>query len=417
MAPASNISRHDISRRLAKDGTTIPVGSCGQASARAAVRAESAKLERSAQSGASRVTSSLTMSTDRPRPTPPEDLDDAAYRAIGDFRRALREFLTFSEQAAHENGLTSQQHQALLAIRSHEQGAMSIGELAECLMIRNHSAVELVGRLVARDLVAREESQEDRRRILLTLRPQGAAALQRISQLNIGEYRRTADFLAQVLRQLNRYAIQWRNHSVVRGPLMIVGLGAMAAAATLSLPAATDPHQLTLGELAGQLGESYAIWQERAAQPGYAPHCYPFAAAKAAGGTAGGLRCAMSKQYGALSVSPSLWLPGHLQVRELQYDFVGGRLARITLRASADAYDTLVARGAALYGAQPMIHRGTIRLGAHDLPSVEARWTSPASSMRITDPADRGVNLKVAIQAGPAAASAQASEALPEHQL
>jgi DNA-binding MarR family transcriptional regulator len=131
------------------------------------------------------------------------ELDDADYRALGNFRRALREFLAFSDDAARKNGLTSQQHQALLAIRSHEgPEAMTIGELAGSLMIRNHSALGLVARLVERDLIVREESQEDRRRVLLKLRPGGMKALKAISLLNIGQYRRTADHLTEVLRRV-----------------------------------------------------------------------------------------------------------------------------------------------------------------------------------------------------------------------
>jgi DNA-binding MarR family transcriptional regulator len=138
------------------------------------------------------------------KPSKRSDLRDPDYKALGDFRRALREFLAFSDRAAREHGLTSQQHQALLAIRSHTgPEPMSVGELAECLMIRNHSAVGLVARLVERDLVARLESPEDRRRVLLRLRPSGEEALKTISLLNIGQYGRTADFLGEVLRRVS----------------------------------------------------------------------------------------------------------------------------------------------------------------------------------------------------------------------
>src|SRR5438067_7925486 len=79
------------------------------------------------------------------KPSKRSELRDPDYKALGDFRRALREFLAFSDDAAREHGLTSQQHQALLAIRSHTgPEPMSVGELAQCLMIRNHSAVGLV---------------------------------------------------------------------------------------------------------------------------------------------------------------------------------------------------------------------------------------------------------------------------------
>ena len=139
----------------------------------------------------------------RPKPSKRSDLGDPEYKALGDFRRALREFLAFSDDAAREHGLTSQQHQALLAIRSHTGSEpMSIGELAECLLIRNHSAVGLVARLVERGLVERLESAEDRRRVLLRLRASGSEALKAISLLNIGQYGRTADFLGEVLRRV-----------------------------------------------------------------------------------------------------------------------------------------------------------------------------------------------------------------------
>lgn len=149
----------------------------------------------------------MTGSPDSSQSIEPDDLHDAEYKAIGDFRRALREFLAFSDAAAREHGLTSQQHQALLAIRSHSgPKSMSIGDLADCLLIRNHSAIELVGRLVERDFVARTVSQEDRRKVLLTLLPAGLEALKQISLLNRGEYRRAAEFLSDVLRRVRALA-------------------------------------------------------------------------------------------------------------------------------------------------------------------------------------------------------------------
>ncbi len=45
------------------------------------------------------------------------ELADADYAALADFRYALRQFLVFSERGAASCGLKPQQHQALLAIR------------------------------------------------------------------------------------------------------------------------------------------------------------------------------------------------------------------------------------------------------------------------------------------------------------
>jgi DNA-binding MarR family transcriptional regulator len=118
--------------------------------------------------------------------TPPVRLQAADYKALGAFRRAIREFLAFS--------------QALLAIRSHDgPEALSIGELAQSLLIRNHSAVGLVSRLVERGLVTRHASVADRRRILLSLQPAGAELLEKISVRNLRQLHQAAEILAGIV--------------------------------------------------------------------------------------------------------------------------------------------------------------------------------------------------------------------------
>lgn len=106
-------------------------------------------------------------------------LSEDDYRALGGFRRAIRDFLAFSEGEAVEHGLTSQQHQALLAIRAHSGAEpMTVGELAQALLIKSHSAAGLVARLEERDLVLRRASDLDGRRALLELRPRGEDLLE-----------------------------------------------------------------------------------------------------------------------------------------------------------------------------------------------------------------------------------------------
>ena len=132
-------------------------------------------------------------------------LDAADYQSLGDFRRAIRDFLAFSEESAREHGVTAQQHQALLAIKAHVgPEPMSIGELADSLLIKNHSAVGLVARLVERGLVRRRSSDADRRRVLLTLEPHGDEVLARISQNNLGKLAGAARSLRRVLSTLKK---------------------------------------------------------------------------------------------------------------------------------------------------------------------------------------------------------------------
>ena len=71
------------------------------------------------------------------------------YENLAAFRFALRKFLRFSEDAAGAAGLTPQQHQALLAIKGFPgRDHVTVGELAERLQIKPHSAVGLIDRLV-----------------------------------------------------------------------------------------------------------------------------------------------------------------------------------------------------------------------------------------------------------------------------
>lgn len=132
-------------------------------------------------------------------------LGEMDYRALGAFRQALRKFLAFSEAGARVRGLTAQQHQAILAIRAWAgPEAMSIGELADSLMIKNHSAVGLVARLQERDLVLREPSAEDRRRVLLRLTPHGEGVLEDISRANLAELRGEVAAFGDLLEALQR---------------------------------------------------------------------------------------------------------------------------------------------------------------------------------------------------------------------
>lgn len=136
------------------------------------------------------------------QPLPPSDED---YAAMGAFRVALRRFLAFSEARALEAGITAQQHQALLAIRAHSgPEPMTIGELADSLLIKNHSAIGLVGRLVERGLASREPSHLDRRRVSLRITRAGEAVLTQITLKNFSELTSTAPIFIELLATVKR---------------------------------------------------------------------------------------------------------------------------------------------------------------------------------------------------------------------
>jgi len=131
-------------------------------------------------------------------------LTSAEYQELAAFRHALRRFLAFSEARAREVGLTPQQHQALLSIKGGYPGRdeISIGELARHLLIRNHSAVELVARLVKAGLVTRRPSPEDRRRIVVKVTAKGEELLSRISDANLDELAASAGLLGGFLARV-----------------------------------------------------------------------------------------------------------------------------------------------------------------------------------------------------------------------
>jgi DNA-binding MarR family transcriptional regulator len=129
----------------------------------------------------------------------------ADYRALGAFRYAVRRFLAFSESGAVAQAITPQQHQALLAIKAHEgEEPISVSELATSLLIKTHSAVGLVARLVDRGMVEREPSKRDRRRILLRLTRTGERVLETISRKNLGQLKTTMPVFLDLLNALEQ---------------------------------------------------------------------------------------------------------------------------------------------------------------------------------------------------------------------
>ena len=130
------------------------------------------------------------------------DLSDAEYRALADFRHALRVFLRFSEDAARAAGLTPAQHQLLLAIRGSVDHDPDITELADRLQLKHHSVVEAVARASEAGLVVAEVDPDDGRRQRISLRPKGEALLRELSVAHRDELRRFRDEMGDVLREL-----------------------------------------------------------------------------------------------------------------------------------------------------------------------------------------------------------------------
>jgi DNA-binding MarR family transcriptional regulator len=135
--------------------------------------------------------------------TPGERLTDADYEALSNLRYTLRRFMDFSTSAAQEEGLPTQQHQALLSIKGHRgEDSMTIGMLAERLLIAPHSATELVGRLVTAGYVSRRTDPNDKRRQTLELTDKAERVLKRLTAIHLTEIREMAPQLIDILRKL-----------------------------------------------------------------------------------------------------------------------------------------------------------------------------------------------------------------------
>jgi DNA-binding MarR family transcriptional regulator len=142
----------------------------------------------------------------RPRRAPASDpagngdAADVDYSALARFRYELRKFQAFSKAAAKTAGLTPQQHQALLAVRGFSNSApVSVGDLADFLLIRHHTAVELVDRMTRLELLARVVDDADGRRVLVKLTREGERRLQRLSQSHLRELRALGPALTRML--------------------------------------------------------------------------------------------------------------------------------------------------------------------------------------------------------------------------
>jgi DNA-binding MarR family transcriptional regulator len=126
------------------------------------------------------------------------------YRELAEFRFLLRNFLAFSETAARKAGLAPQQHQALLAVKGFPgEAPPSMGDLAERLGIRHHSAVGLVDRLVLAGWLRRTTDSEDGRKVALTLTRAGEAKIATLSSAHRDELRRLAPMLRQLLSRID----------------------------------------------------------------------------------------------------------------------------------------------------------------------------------------------------------------------
>ncbi len=131
----------------------------------------------------------------------------AEYESLAEFRYALRHYLRFSKSAVESAGITLQQHQALFFIIGFPgRERVTIGELAERLQVRHHSAVGLVDRLEEQGLIERLHNEEDRRQVYIGLTTKGMKVLESLAGMHREELRQLGPQLCSMLEQIYKVA-------------------------------------------------------------------------------------------------------------------------------------------------------------------------------------------------------------------
>jgi DNA-binding MarR family transcriptional regulator len=108
--------------------------------------------------------------------------------AMSEFRYQLRQFLRFSEEITHAEGVTPLQYQLLLHVRGFpgRQWA-TVGELAERLQAAPNGTAALVSRCEAAGLVVRKPDRVDRRQVQVHLTAKGERCLLKLAALHKSE--------------------------------------------------------------------------------------------------------------------------------------------------------------------------------------------------------------------------------------
>jgi DNA-binding MarR family transcriptional regulator len=132
-------------------------------------------------------------------------ISTADYRALAALRYRMRLFLQEGDAAARRVGLEPQQYLLMLAVRGLPEGAeATVQTLAERLMLKHNSTVELIDRLETRGYVRRCRSHRhsDRRWVLVELLPRGEKLVEQVARQRLTELRAGGIGLARALDEL-----------------------------------------------------------------------------------------------------------------------------------------------------------------------------------------------------------------------
>lgn len=123
---------------------------------------------------------------------------------LSEFRYQLRTFLSFSEVASEACGIPAQQYQLMQVIGSLPEGkTASISYVADRMILKHNSTVELVDRAERAGLVRRKNDEKDLRRSLVEVTPHGYQILKTLVGKHLEELARRGDAIVEALRRVN----------------------------------------------------------------------------------------------------------------------------------------------------------------------------------------------------------------------
>jgi DNA-binding MarR family transcriptional regulator len=126
-------------------------------------------------------------------------------KSLAEFRYQMRKFLSFSEAAAERCGIATQQYQLMQVIAALPEGQhASISYLADRMILKHNSMVELVDRAERAGLVKREHDERDLRRSLVKLTAEGERILEKLVKEHLEELVPKCGNLIESLQNLQR---------------------------------------------------------------------------------------------------------------------------------------------------------------------------------------------------------------------
>lgn len=131
-------------------------------------------------------------------------LEIPRLRELAEFRFQLRQFLSFSEISSERHGIQAQQYQLLQVIAAAPSGQpASVSYLADRMVLRHNSTVELVDRAERAGLVRRHTDERDLRRSIIKLTPTGEQLLRMLVAEHVQELERLAERIVHSLRAVS----------------------------------------------------------------------------------------------------------------------------------------------------------------------------------------------------------------------